>query len=265
MLLRLDSIRRRMSSSSRVDWASAVSTSRRPGPRSRALSTSAAQITSALGSSRSSANASSASGSGSRMRSRSTSRLSERRGSRRRRWRWSPGSPARGRPRRRSCRAATRSTRPAPPAGRSPSRSPRASPTSPVQVRGEQRRSPTPATSQPVRQDQREHADPDAASQAAACSRGRSPAPEQRRLGRARARHADRPRATSRKTPPPTTAAERAAVRTRTIRPTGPGSRARSRGGPGRRGSWIGACAPAVPSGPQREDLAGRAPGRRRR
>ncbi len=47
-------MRRRMSSSSRIETDSAVSTSRRPGPRSRALSSSEAQTTSALGSSRSS-------------------------------------------------------------------------------------------------------------------------------------------------------------------------------------------------------------------
>ena len=113
---RLASIRLRMSISSRAAWDSAVSTSRRPGPRSRALRISAARIRSAPGSSRSSPNFSSASGSGSRVCSRSMSRrqrrLEDRRGARC----TTPGSPAPARPRRRSCPAATRSRTRAPPA-----------------------------------------------------------------------------------------------------------------------------------------------------
>ena len=62
----------RMCSSSRTDMASADSRSRRPGPRSLALMTSAPMIMSALGSSRSSANRPSASGIGILVCSRST-------------------------------------------------------------------------------------------------------------------------------------------------------------------------------------------------
>ena len=68
--------RRRISSSSRAEPASEVSTSRRPGPRSWELSISAATIRSALESSRSSANCCRAVESGVRTRSRSDRAIS---------------------------------------------------------------------------------------------------------------------------------------------------------------------------------------------